>query len=139
MKKCAGIWIDTKKAVIVFLGENNPNITHIYSNIDNRERIAGESRSFSRVGDHVLNADKTKENRKNNEIREYLKNVLKAARNAEELFLFGPAEMKKELEKLIREDASLSSKLKAVKSADSMTDNQVVATVKEFYQNNRPV
>ena len=41
--------------------------------------------------------------------------------------------MKKELEKHILNDTTLASKLKAVVSADSITDNQIVAWVKKFY------
>ena len=48
--------------------------------------------------------------------------------------LFGPAEMKTELEKMILKDNSLKDKLVAVQTADSMTENQLVAWVKEFYQ-----
>jgi hypothetical protein len=53
-----------------------------------------------------------------------------------EIVLFGPASMKRKLADLIKSDISLAEKLKAVKTADTMTQNQMVAWVKKFYKNN---
>jgi len=59
--------------------------------------------------------------------------IAKEVKDIDELVLFGFANMKKELEKHIRNDTTLVSKLRVVASADSMTDNQMVAWVKNFY------
>ena len=50
MKKQAGIWIDAKKAVIVFLEGNNHTLKTIHSNIESRERIPGQTKWFTRLG-----------------------------------------------------------------------------------------
>ena len=47
--------------------------------------------------------------------------------------IFGPAEAKKELEKAINEKKDMAGKVKAVLSADVMSENQIVAKVKEFF------
>jgi hypothetical protein len=44
--------------------------------------------------------------------------------------------MKHELEKEIKKDHLVSSKLKEVVTADSMTDNQTSALVVDFYKKN---
>jgi len=134
MKKQTGIWIDTKKAVIVLLTENNQEVKNILSSIEGRERILGETRAFSRFGFQFLDFGKKKKNRLAIEKREYLKNVIAAIKDANEIVLFGPAGMKIELEKTIQDDVVLASKLKAVETADSMTENQMVAWVKNHYQ-----
>jgi len=134
MKKQTGIWIDTKKAVIVLLTENNQEVKNILSSIEGRERIPGETRAFSRFGFQFLDFGKKKKNRLAIEKREYLKNVIAAIKDANEIVLFGPAGMKIELEKTIQDDVVLASKLKAVETADSMTENQMVAWVKNHYQ-----
>lgn len=135
MKKQTGIWIDTKKAVIVFLEADGHKVSNVFSFIQGRERIPGETSWFTRFGNQFLNFEKRKENRKNNAIRNYLIKVIDEVRNTDELVLFGPAEMKNKLEKLIRQDKMFLAKLKAIEPADSMTENQVVTMVKQFYQN----
>lgn len=135
MKKQTGIWIDTKKAIIVYLKENNQEVKTIHSLIEGRIRIPGEVKWFTRFANQYLNFEKKKENRRSNEVRNYLKNVVQEIGDADELVLFGPAEMKKELDKMIRNDPALSGIISEVKAADSMTENQIVAWVKNYYQN----
>ena len=67
------------------------------------------------------------------EIEDDVEDLLSEIKDMDELVLFGPANMKKELEKDILNDTTLTSKLKAVVSADRMTENQMVAWVKKFY------
>jgi hypothetical protein len=135
MKKQTGIWIDTKKAMIVFLEGDGHKLSYVFSFIEGRGRIPGETRWFTRLGKQFLDFEKRKENRKNNAVRNYLVKVIDEVRDTDELVIFGPAEMKKELEKLIRQDKIFLTRLKAVEPADSITENQVVAMVKHFYQN----
>jgi predicted metal-dependent hydrolase len=135
MKKQTGIWIDTKKAVIVFLEENNHTIKTIHSNIESRERVPGETKWFTRFGNQFLNFEKRKKNRRANKIREYLKKVVNEIKIVDGLVLFGPAGMKTELEKTIWKDTTHSPVIRAVETADSMSENQIVAWVKNYYQN----
>jgi len=58
-------------------------------------------------------------------------------KDATEIALFGPAGMKIELEKIIQDDAVLASRIKAVETADSMTDNQMAASVKNHYHHKK--
>ncbi len=136
MKKQAGIWIDAKKAVIVFLEGSNHTIKAIHSNIESRERIPGETKWFTRFGNQFLNFEKRKKNRRANEIRNYLKDVVNEIQHSDELVLFGPASTKKELEKAVLMNAPHSPVIKAVETADSMTENQMVAWVKNYYHIN---
>lgn len=137
MKIYTGIWIDTKKAVIVSLTGSNHEVKTIQSAIESRERIPGEARAFSRFGFQFLDFGKKKKNRLANEKREYLKKVLAEIKNVTEIILFGPAGMKIELKKLIQENTALASKLKAVENSDSITENQIVAWVKNYYQHKK--
>lgn len=135
MKKKAGIWIDTKNAVIVFLEENNHTVKTIQSDIETRERVPGEKKWFTRFGNQFFDFKKKKDNRRANEIRNYLKKVCDVIQPAGEIVLFGPAAMKKELEKSIRNDPAITTEIKAVETAGSMTENQIAAWVKQFFMN----
>jgi hypothetical protein len=55
---------------------------------------------------------------------------------ADEILLFGPAQMKFKLEKLISGVPELAVKLKATQAAENMTHNQKLAYVRDFYKNN---
>lgn len=55
-------------------------------------------------------------------------------KGADEIVLSGPAGMKTELEKLIQDDTDLSSRLKGVETTDRMTENQIVAWVKKYFE-----
>jgi len=134
MKMKTGIWIDTKKAVIVFLDEDSHTVKTVDSLIESRERIRGESKWFTRFGSQFLNFETKKKNRRSNEIREYLKKVANEIKDTDELVLFGPAIMKTELEKIIRNEAKQPLVIKGVETADSMTENQMIAWVKQYYQ-----
>lgn len=133
MKKQTGVWLDKEKAIIINLSEGNHTIKHIESNINIRERIPGEGKKFGRFGSQFLSLENKKKNRVKKQTAKYLKKIVLEIKNSDEIVLFGPAEMKTELKKMIFENNKISSKLVAVKTADSMTENQLVAWVKEYY------
>ena len=66
-------------------------------------------------------------------LKKYYDDIKRAVASADELFIFGPAEAKKGLEKSIAEDKNFKPELLGVETADSMTKNQMVAGVKAFF------
>ncbi len=133
MNTHVGIWIDTKKAVVIFLRGKGREIRIVKSSIEGRERIPGEKKQFSRFGIQFSNFETKKENRKNHEIQKYLENVVDEIKDAEEVVLFGPAEMKTELEKFMHNSSGQLPVIRGVETTDSMTRNQMVAWVRNFY------
>ena len=57
-----------------------------------------------------------------------------AVKDADELFVFGPAEAKDGLLKAIKINHKFHPELKGFARADSMTKNQKVARVREFFK-----
>ena len=137
MKKQTGIWLDHEKATIITLDKGNYNLNTIESDIVTRNRIDGETKKYGRFGDQSLSQEKHKERRIKEQTSNYLKNLVSEIKDVDELVLFGPANMKRELEKNIFNNSTLAPKLKAVISADSMTENQMVAWVKKFYHSSK--
>ena len=135
MKKNIGIWIDTSQAVIVELLNSELTIKTIESNIDTRERIPGESKKYGRFGGQYLTYEKNRENKKIAQTNQFLKILLQEIENCEAIVLFGPSIMKTIFEKEIKNNLNTIHKLVGVFDADSMTENQVVAWVKDFYKN----
>jgi hypothetical protein len=134
MKKQTGIWIDSTKAIIVSLEGSKEPVTEVLSELENRvyHDKEGDKGSFF-AGQHI-DSQKSFDERKKHQINSYLKDVISSVNNADELYIFGPAETKTKLEKKINaEKSTISSKPKSIETADSMTSNQIVAKVKQFY------
>lgn len=132
MKKI-GVWLDQKEANIITIFNDTVQNKTVYSDIETRERFVGETKKFGRFGDQYLNDEKGKKNRIHELTNRYLNEILKELSDAEEFILFGPAQTKLKLEKLIHNKLELSSKLKEVQTAENMTENQKVAYVKKYF------
>lgn len=129
-----GIWIDSKKAYIVNLSGSDASLSVITSEIEGVTRIEGEGKEYGRFGNQYTTLENKQENRRKHEIAEYLEEVVDNIKSADEIVVFGPAQMKIELEKQIKENQPLAKKLLDVVNADSMTENQIVAWVKDYYK-----
>lgn len=134
MEKQTGIWLDKEKAIIINLLEGKHTIKHLNSKITTRERFPGEGKRFGRFGNQFLSMESKKRNMIENQSDEFLKTIINEVKYVDKLVLFGPAEMKTRLEKAILKNGQVSQKLIAVEPADNMTENQLVAWVKEYYK-----
>lgn len=134
MKKNIGIWIDTKQALIInYPNRSEKSVKKIESKVETRERVSGESKKFGRFGNQYLTYEKNRLNRKNQQINYFIKDLIKEIKNCNGVVLFGPAKMKRLLEKEISSNMHLSKKLLGVYNCDLITDNQMVAWVKDYY------
>jgi hypothetical protein len=133
MKNQLGIWIDTSKAIIVMLKDEKEQVKEIISDIENRVHHGIEGDKGSYAGSTHINHEKKFDERKKNQINDFMNTVFEEIKHSDEIYVFGPAEIKLKLKQRIESDEKVSSKLKSVETADSMTLNQVVAQVKEFY------
>jgi len=133
MKKNIGIWIDSNQAVVVKLSNNTHSLKKIESNIDSRERVAGESKKYGRFGGQYITYEKNRNNRRNEQTNLFFKDLIKELDNCNSVVLFGPSRMKTLFEKEINSNRQISDKLAGVYNTDSITDNQIVAWVKDFY------
>ena len=134
MEKQTGIWLDKEKAIIINLMEGKHTVKRLRSEITTRERFPGETKKFGRFGNQFLSMESKKRNMVKNQADEYLKNIIQEIKYVDKLVLFGPAEMKTHLQKAILKNSIISKKLVAEEPADNMTENQLVAWVKEYYK-----
>ncbi len=128
--KQTGVWIDTQRAVIISFNGDSKNIETIYSDIETRERVDGETRSNARFGEQHIDSEKNKESRLNGQRKLFLDDIIGKIKNADELVFFGPAGMKHQLEK----QSKFGHHLMGIERADSMTENQMVAWVKDYFE-----
>lgn len=133
--KNVGVWIDQKEANVITLeNEGAIKTKTIYSDVETRVRVEGEKKQFGRFGDQYLVDEKGKKNRIEEYTVRYLNKVVKELSSADSILVFGPAQTKNRLEKMMFEDRNLSQKLAEVKVSDNMTDNQKIAYVKAYFK-----
>lgn len=132
MKKI-GIWLDKEKAHVISIENGNETLLTIPSNIEHY-RIHGGSGTRLKGGPQDVVQDSKYLEREKHQTKRYFNEIIKTLKGADRLALFGPADMdrklKKELELFHKE---LNSKVELVEKADSMTQNQTVALVREAF------
>jgi hypothetical protein len=133
MKK-AGIWIDSKQARIIRLAQNEETIETIHSDIEFFNRTGtGGTRVKSGVTQDVTHERKYLEKEKA-QFKNYFNSIAAAVADSDELLIFGPADINEKFKKeLSQHNKKLFGKLKAVEKADSMTENQTKAYVRNFF------
>ncbi len=132
----AGVWIDHRKAVIVWVNSTEEHIVLVVSAVEKHLGRAGDSPLKGPYEASQVPADDSRQRALTGHLNIYYDAVIAALRNAESLVIFGPGEAKGELEKrLIRN--KLGAKVAAVKTADRMTDRQIVAKVRDYFSADR--
>lgn len=134
MKKNIGIWIDSKQAFIINLSNGKNTVKTIESNIEFRERVEGESKKFGRFGGQYITYEKNRENKQTLQTNSFIKSLLKEISHCDSFVIFGPSKMKKILKKEIKNNMLLAPKLLGVFKSEQLTENQMVAWVKDYYK-----
>lgn len=120
MKTTVGLWIDHRKAVIVFVTGKEAEIKLISSDI---EKPHGQS-------DRSVPADDIRQRVSTEHLNSYYDEVISSLRNAGVILIMGPGEAKGELKKRI-EINNLNGRIVEVETVDRMTDRQIVAKARE--------
>lgn len=133
MKTTVGLWIDHRKAVIVVVAEKGEETRVIESNVEKQPgRLAG-IRSTTPYEAQMVPADDSRERRFMGELNNYYDEVISVIRAADSILIFGPGEAKGELKKRLERDR-LGERIAAVETVDAMTDRQIIAKVREYFQ-----
>jgi hypothetical protein len=93
MKRAAGLWIDHRKAVIVFISDDGEESKEIESDMEKHTRFSGGSRSEQGGGEDQ------QDRQYSGHLNTYYDEVIAQLRDAESILIFGPGEAKGELEK----------------------------------------
>ena len=132
MKKQTGIWLDFKEAFIIEINGEKSKVTKVDSNIE-FTHPGGGARSKTPWGP----MDKISENklldRRTQQATSYYSQIIDKIKDADEVFIFGPAEAKVGLMKKIDNSKNKQFEVKGIVAADVMTDNQKIAFVRNFF------
>ncbi len=131
-----GIWLDKEKAHVVTLHNDEANFETILSNVETSRDVPGSDIRLKEGSKEIIQDSKFLE-REKQQFKKYFKNLVSEIKEADKLVLFGPAEtasnFKKELSIHYKE---VNEKVISVVKADSMTNAQIVAWVKSYYDAN---
>lgn len=134
MKKGTGLWIDHDKAIVVKVADKNKNedTEHITSDVEKQLRRTGDSILKGKFESRLVQADDSQQKALTGHLNIYYDEIIEFIRDAESIFIFGPGEAKGELKKRM-EEKNLGALISDVETADSMTDNQIEAKVREYF------
>ncbi len=128
--KNTGIWLDKNKAIIVTLENDTESMSTVRSEIEDFHATSNRSEG----GPLEIAKDKKYLERKKHQYKSYFKDIVAEIKDSDALVIFGPAQTNEKFNKELGENfKTLSLKVKAVTKTDSMTDNQVKAWVRDFY------
>ena len=134
MKKyAAGVWIDHRKALMVFVTPAGESSTHILSKVESQLRRSGDSPMKGRYAADQVPADDSRQKALTGELNIYYDAVVAALRNAGSFVILGPGEAKGELKKRLVK-SKLGGRICAVETADKMSDRQIAAKVREYFR-----
>lgn len=134
MERLLGIWIDYSQAIVGEVKKNDVELSIISSEIEHQLRIKGEAADKTRFSSqHHSNNEHRNENRHQEQVKKYMKAVFEEIKNADAIYIIGPAEAKKELIKYYTENNNKDNNIVGVEPCDKLTENQLKAKFHEFY------
>ncbi|UNY98730.1 hypothetical protein MQE36_16835 [Zhouia spongiae] len=129
-----GIWIDKMKAYVVSINGADKSVEVVNSDVENYHP-GGGSRSKTKWGPQDVVQDSKYTEREKHQLKRYFDEIVRKLQNADAVALFGPADTNLKLAKYIElHYKSLASKIRGVEKADSMTENQLMALITDYYK-----
>lgn len=132
MDRNVGLWIDHKQAYAIWCEDRRIEV--IPSHIEPPAHFSGGTQlggKLTQKGDVELRHN----DRFRLQLNKYYRQVMSALKDADSIFVMGPGQAKIEFEKATKKHKSMHSRILKVETADKMTKNQMIAYVREFYQN----
>ncbi|SFR33329.1 hypothetical protein SAMN04490243_0654 [Robiginitalea myxolifaciens] len=129
-----GIWIDRKNAHLVFLTPKGEVMHTVESELEFFRPKGGSGTPNARWGPQDVVQDSKYLERHKHQMKQYFSEVVKHLKAGDSIVLFGPADtaalLRTELE---TNHHDLAAGITSVHKADSMTDNQVKAWVRDYF------
>ncbi len=133
MKKEVGLWIDHRRALIVINLDQEEETRRITSDVEKHVRYSGASHASGAGESHSDTTEDGRDRRFDEQLDRYYDEVISYLRDATAILIMGPGEAKVELQKRL-ELCGLSDRIVATKTADKMTDDQIVAAVRQHFR-----
>jgi stalled ribosome rescue protein Dom34 len=133
MPKQVGLWIDHKKSLMVILDQEQEVIQEIESGIGKHTRYRGATHPKTPFSSQYQQGDDQLDNQYTERLNKFYKDVISKMRGADSALIFGPGEAKSELEKRLTHERVRVRNVR-IECADKMTDRQIAAKVRKYFQ-----
>jgi hypothetical protein len=130
-----GLWIDHRKARIVAVTDKGEEVRLIISKVEKQLRRSGDSPLKGSYEALQVPADDSRQKTFTGHLNIYYDAVIAAMRDAESILIFGPGEAKGELRKRLERN-NLGGRIVGMETVDKMTDRQIAAKVRQYFQEN---
>lgn len=120
-KQYAGAWLDNSHAFVIAAGEDKEaGAFEILEKVKAPESHGGGS-------EHTMN------NAKHADDIKYFKSISAHLLNYDEILLFGTGKAQEQFHNFLKEDAQFNNKKITVDSSEHLTDPQMIAKVRDFF------
>jgi len=132
--KYTGVWLDKNEARIITLEDGSETSVTIDSNLEHFRPHGGSGTRFKGGPQDVVQDRKYLE-REKHQLKNFFEYIVSEIDETEALVIFGPAETGHKLGKHLHEKhGTLNKKLRGVHKEDSLTENQLIAWVRTFFE-----
>ena len=129
-----GLWIDHRRAVIVIAGDASGACRDIVSHADRQPGRKDGRRTGEAFESNQAAADDVQERRFQQALNVYYDEVISCVAGAKVLMIFGPGEAKSEFRKRLEKEKP-GGRTVRLEAVDKMTDRQIVAKVRDYFEN----
>jgi hypothetical protein len=130
-----GLWIDHKKAILVIQSEEGEEVQTIESGVGRHVPYRGGTHSRAPYSAQYQQGEDQLDNKFNEHLNKFYGKIITHLRTAKSVFILGPGEAKRELEKRITHE-KLRAQIVGVETADKMTDRQISTKVRKYFEQN---
>ena len=133
MRQKVGIWIDHRKAVMVFASSDQVTAKTVESDVGPHARYSDRAAYPTPDSPKAGRGEKKFAERSRQSLDRYYDEVISQMGQPEALLIFGPGEAKLQLQERMSHSKSLSELTVDLESTDKLTDPEIVAHVKQHY------
>ncbi len=119
-----GVWIDHQQAVVVFASQDHVTARTLKSHVGAHPHFGG-----SQMG----GGEKKYEERFDNQLNHFYDEVIGELGHPDSMLILGPGEAKQQLATRVGRAPALAQSHVSVEAADSLTEPQIIAKVKEHF------
>lgn len=129
-----GVWLDHREAVLVGVSDEGISTRFFQSGVEEHINEKRGSRSETPYGPQGVFAEDKADRRNQQILNQYYSQVANSVNNAENLYIFGPAEAKQEFAKYLEKHSPDNDLKIEVEAADKMSETQIIETVKKHFK-----
>jgi len=133
MKTTVGLWIDHRKAIVVAVTDKGEETGLVISKAEKQLRRSGDSPLKGSYEPSQVPASNRRQRALTGHLNIYYDAVIASIGDAESILIFGPGDAKGELEKRLKR-SKLGGRIIDIETVDKMTDRQIAAKVRKYFQ-----